>query len=61
MTSEFFRQILNSNDIYILCSYIAGVIVLVALAMASWRAKKQDETDLRKLEKQMRDLSEKQV
>ncbi len=61
MTSEFFRQMLNSNDIYILCSYIAGVIILAALAMVSWRARKQDETDLRKLEKQMRDLSEKQV
>ncbi len=61
MTSAFFHQMFNSNDIYILCSYIAGVIVLAALAMASWRAKKQDETDLRKLERQMRDLSEKQV
>ncbi len=61
MTAEFFRQMLNSNDIYILFSYIAGIIILAALAMASWRAKKQDETDLRRLEKQLRDLSEKQV
>lgn len=49
------------NDIYILSSYIAGAVVLVGLAVTSWRAKRQDEGDLRTLEKQLRELSERRV
>ncbi len=51
----------NANDIYILSSYLAGAVVLVGLALASWRAKRQDENALRTLEKQVRELSDKQV
>ncbi len=47
------------NEIYIVSSYVAGAIVLIGLAVASWRAKKQDENDLRELEKQLRELSDK--
>ena len=52
---------MDPNDIYILSSYSAGAVVLIGLAIASWRAKRQDENDLRTLEKQVRELSEKQV
>lgn len=51
----------NANDIYILSSYTAGLIVIVGLTVVSWQAKRQDENDLRALEKQMRELSDKQV
>jgi len=47
------------NDIYILLSYGAGAIVLVLLGLVSWLARNRDQRDLRKLEQQMRDLSEK--
>lgn len=52
---------MGHNDIYILFSYLAAAVILVGLAVASWQSKKQDENDLRKLEEQMRELSEKQV
>lgn len=51
----------NANDIYILSSYGAGMVVLIGLFVTSWRAKKKDESDLRTLEKRLRDLSDKQV
>ncbi|MCK5425614.1 MAG: heme exporter protein CcmD [Emcibacter sp.] len=50
----------NANDIYILSSYIAGAVVLIGLGWASWWAKRQDENNLRVLEKQLRELSDKQ-
>ncbi len=50
---------LSNNDIYILCSYLATVVVLIAVASFSWRAKKNNENDLRKLEQQIQELSEK--
>lgn len=49
----------NANDIYILSSYIAGAVVLIGLGWTSWRAKRQDENNLRVLEKHMRELSDK--
>ena len=60
MMAEFMQQILHSNDIYILSSYVATALVLVIMALSSWRSKKKDENDLRMLEKQLSDLSGKQ-
>ncbi len=60
MMEEFMQQILQSNDIYILSSYVATALVLVIMALSSWRSKKKDEKDLRILEKQLSDLSGKQ-
>ncbi|MCF6216114.1 MAG: heme exporter protein CcmD [Emcibacter sp.] len=60
MIEEFMQQILQSNDIYILSSYVAAALVLVIMALSSWRSKKKDENDLRILEKQLNNLSEKQ-
>lgn len=51
---------MEANDIYILSSYVAGAIVLIGLALASWLAKRQDENNLRILEKQVRELSDRQ-
>lgn len=51
---------MDPNDIYILSSYAAGAMVLVGLALVSWRAKKQDENDLRKLEKHAQEQADKQ-
>lgn len=47
-------------DIYIWPSYIVTAVVLFALAVISWRGKKKDERNLRKLERQMRELAGKQ-
>ena len=58
---EFKNVFENANDIYILSSYGAGVVVLIGLFVTSWRTKKKDESDLRTLEKRLRDLSDKQV
>lgn len=60
MMEEFMQQILQSNDIYILSSYVATALVLVIMALSSWRSKKKDEKDLRILEEQLSDLSGKQ-
>lgn len=51
---------MEPNDIYILSSYIAGAVVLIGLGWISWWAKRQDENNLRVLEKQLRELSDKQ-
>ncbi|MCF8473328.1 MAG: hypothetical protein K9G26_01420 [Emcibacter sp.] len=50
---------LSNNDIYILCSYLATGVVLIAVAVFSWRAKKHNEASLHKLEQQIQELSEK--
>lgn len=50
-----------ANDIYIWASYGAGALVLIGLAVLSWRAKTKDEATLRHLEQQIKDLTEKQV
>jgi len=50
----------NANDIYILVSYLAGALVLIGLALVTWRGKKKDENDLRKLEEKIQNLSDKQ-
>ncbi|PHZ84517.1 heme exporter protein CcmD [Paremcibacter congregatus] len=52
---------MSGNDIYLWASYASGLFVLIALAVSSWRAKKQDENTLRQLEKQIQEHSEKQV
>ncbi|MBL4613003.1 MAG: heme exporter protein CcmD [Emcibacter sp.] len=51
---------MTANDMYILLSYGASIVVLVVLAVTSLWTKKKDETILRKLENQMRELSDKQ-
>lgn len=58
--SEFINELINGRNIYILVSYFAGAVVLIGLALFTWRGKKSDENDLRKLEEQIRELSKKQ-
>ncbi len=48
-------------DIYIWPSYIVTAVVLCGLAVISWRSKKKDEQNLRRLEQQMRELSDKEI
>jgi len=60
MIEDFLQQTMNSNDIFILASYAATALVLAVMALSSWRSKKQAEHNLRALEGQLRDLSEKQ-
>jgi len=43
-------DLFEGNNIFLLFSYIAGAVILVGMTVASWRAKKKDEADLRKLE-----------
>lgn len=49
-----------TNDMYILLSYSASIVVLVGLAIASFWSKKKDETILRNLQDRMREISDKQ-
>lgn len=50
---------MGSYDIYIWPSYILTAVVLVAIAVISWRSKKKDEESLRRLEQQAREYTEK--
>jgi len=60
MITEFLQQTLQPNDIFILSSYGAAVVVMIALAAASWQSKKHAENDLRRLKQQISELLEKQ-
>lgn len=47
---------MDAHLIYLLVSYLAGAIVIIALAFFSWRDRQQDKADLKKLEQQVKDL-----
>ncbi|NOZ43479.1 MAG: heme exporter protein CcmD [Alphaproteobacteria bacterium] len=52
-------DLIKNNDIYTLSSYIIGIVVLTVMAIASFRAKKKAENDLRQLKKRIEELSKK--
>ncbi len=51
---------MEGNDVFLLFSYIASAVVLIALFVTSLWTKKKDEATLRKLEDQIRDLTDRQ-
>ncbi|VAV91660.1 hypothetical protein MNBD_ALPHA02-2561 [hydrothermal vent metagenome] len=51
---------MEGNEVFLLFSYIASAVILVALFVTSLWTKKKDEAVLRKLQDQIRDLTDRQ-